>query len=70
MNGNEGLMRIARVIAGLGWIWGILFGIIALSNLTSNRHEAATIFIIIALIGFGAAKALAWIIQGFAAPRR
>lgn len=69
MNGNEGLMRIARVIAWIGWIWIILLGLGAISNMTSNRQDVALLFAIFGVIGFAAAKAIAWIIQGFAAPR-
>lgn len=70
MNGNEGLSRIARVISGIGWIWGILLALGAVSNLASNRQDVAIIFFIFGVIGLGSAKALAWIIRGFATPRR
>ncbi len=70
MNGHEGLSRIARVIAGIGWIWGALLGLGAIIGYSNGRHEAGMLFIIFGAIGLGGAKTLAWIIQGFAHPPR
>lgn len=70
MNGNEGLTRIARVIAGVGWAWGVLLGLGAISNLASKRQDVAMLFVIFGIAGLIAAKALAWIVHGFASPRR
>lgn len=70
MNGHEGLSRIARVIAGIGWVWGALLGLGALTSYSNGRSEVAVLFIIFGLVGLGGAKALAWIIQGFAGPGR
>jgi hypothetical protein len=70
MNGHEGLSRIARVIAGIGWIWGALLALGALSSYSNGRHEFAMLCIIFGVIGLAGAKGLAWIIQGFARPHR
>ncbi len=70
MNGHEGLSRIARVIAGIGWIWGALWGFGALTNYSNGQHDTGLLCIIFSIVGLGAAKALAWIIQGFAGPGR
>lgn len=70
MNGHEGLSRIGRVIAGIGWIWGALLGVGALTSYSNGRHEVAGLFVIFGVIGLAAAKALAWVIHGFAGPSR
>lgn len=70
MNGHEGLSRIARVIAGIGWIWGALLALGALASYSNGRHEFGLLCVIFGVIGLGGAKALSWIIQGFAEPRR
>lgn len=72
MSGNEGLRRIARVIAGIGWIWGALMILLALLNTISEHGDRffAVLTAISGIIGLGAAKAIAWIIRGFAMSRR
>ncbi|HDR9026793.1 hypothetical protein [Burkholderia vietnamiensis] len=68
MNGREGFRRVAQAIMGIGWIWAALMCVAALTAFANGRSEIAFLWIISGAIGWGAAKATAWIIRGFASP--
>ncbi|MGP8443163.1 hypothetical protein ACT2E5_13725 [Burkholderia vietnamiensis] len=68
MNGREGFRRVAQVIMGIGWIWAALMCVAALTAFANGRSEITFLWIISGAIGWGAAKATAWIIRGFASP--
>lgn len=70
MNGHEGFRRVAQVVMGFGWILAALMCILAIIGFANHRSDASIVALIVGAIGWGVAKAIAWIIHGFASPRR
>lgn len=70
MNANEGLLRIAKVLRGLGYVFGaITFAcgvLIAIMGHGSDRMHVAVAAIIFAFVLVGVGWVLAWIVEGFA----
>ncbi len=64
----EGVRRISVVISGIGWFWLIAFfiGMIAAAHNGRGDGVTATILIIFGVVGFVIAKAISWIVAGFA----
>jgi hypothetical protein len=69
VNANEGLLRLAAVIRGFGYLLGALLLITGFVMYTSDPDW---VYILAAFIlGLGAAgvgRAISWVVQGFAKP--
>ncbi|WP_174941257.1 hypothetical protein [Burkholderia lata] len=70
MNIEEGLQRIAKVINALGWIWVIPFMLGGVALLFSPSPGDSAGAFIGGIVGFLLARATAWVIRGFASPKR
>ncbi|MBR7961604.1 hypothetical protein KDW41_14245 [Burkholderia vietnamiensis] len=70
MNTTEGIRRLSRVIAGLGWCWAALMALIAVASGFGGGDKGVALFAaVIGVLGWGLAKAVAWVILGFASPK-
>jgi len=70
MNTAEGIRRLSRVIAGLGWCWAALMALIAVGSGFGGGDKGIALFAaVIGVLGWGLAKAVAWVILGFASPK-
>ncbi len=73
MNGSEGIRRIAKAVCGLGYLLGtLLVGVAFMGAFASDERDWATFWL---FVGCGAIVAvigvvLAWIIEGFATPKK
>lgn len=75
MNIDSGLNRLATVVVGLGAFWAVLFVVFALGSFfndkqNSDRFDIGVMFLVIAALGYVAARVLAWVIRGFAEPKK
>lgn len=74
MDAETGLLRVAKVVSVLGWLWlavwlAIGIAVLIFAGVTHDSLFAAGGTVVAALIGFGLAWAVAWVIQGFAQRR-
>ena len=73
MNATEGLLRIAKIVrwigTGLAYLWGLVAAVFTFAPNVSDRLGMAIGGAIAALVCYGIGRGLAWIIEGFAAPK-
>ena len=74
MDVETGLLRIAKVVSVLGWIWLAVFlllavVILAIGNRADDSFSISLVAAVVAVIGYAVAWAISWIIRGFAQRR-
>lgn len=72
MNAHEGLMRIAKCISVLGWVWLVLAIVVAVAYIFTSRVGTwgeGMAYAAIGVVGLIVAQGLAWVVRGFAAPK-
>ncbi|VVE77439.1 hypothetical protein PSP31120_01292 [Pandoraea sputorum] len=67
---SEGVRRLCVVVNVLGVIWAVIFLVVAGSALTRGQTYEGALFTLLGLVGFGAARALTWVVAGFVSKPR
>lgn len=72
MNPTEGLMRIAKVVRWLGYLFGAVTAIFGAFTAFTGGNDAPVVGAMVVGLGVAFAVAgwmLAWIVEGFAKPK-